>query len=199
MSINFLPPLASGFATEPLPSRDGYRYTLTSLLGTLLADAEIMFGPRDMSYTPLGIEFYGDRPFVWYPGDRKHVSIILTDRARSDTNRAIFQLAHEVIHLLAPTGGANAPVVEEGLAALYQQRASEKYDLDMRLVSEPYLAASELTNQLLKRDSGIIKRLRKIEPVFANWTPRFLVSETGIEMNLAQQLCESFLEFEGRF
>jgi hypothetical protein len=169
------------------------------LLGTLLADAEIMFGPRDMSYTPLGIEFYGDRPFVWYPGDRKHVSIILTDRARSDTNRAIFQLAHEVIHLLAPTGGANAPVVEEGLAALYQQRASEKYDLDMRLVSEPYLAASELTNQLLKRDSGIIKRLRTIEPVFANWTPRFLVSETGIEMNLAQQLCESFLEFEGRF
>ena len=199
MSIEFLPLPANGFATELLPTRDGYRFTLTTLLGTLLADAEAMFGPRDASFTPLGVEFSGDRPQVWYPGNRNHVSILLTDSARTDTNQAIFQLAHEVVHLLAPTGGANAPLVEEGLAALFQQRASETYDLGYQLASKPYIRATELTNEMLKRDSTIIKRLREVEPNFANWTPRFLVSEAGISRDLASQLCEPFLEFEGRY
>ncbi|MEM7288963.1 MAG: hypothetical protein AAF412_01115 [Pseudomonadota bacterium] len=172
---------------------------MTTLLGSLLAEAEAMFGPRDKDYTPLGVEFSGDRPQLWYPGNRKHVSIILTDSARTDTDQAIFQLAHEVFHLLSPSGGARAPVVEEGLAAIFQQNASEKYDLGYKLVSKPYLEAARLTNQLLKRDPDIIKRLRSKTPAFFDWTPRMLVSETGIDLKLAAQLCEPYLEFEGRF
>jgi len=113
VSIEFLPLPAIGFATEPLPTRDGF----------------------------LGIEFYGDRPKVWYPGTNKHISIILTDSAREDPPQAVFQLAHEVVHILSPTGGANAPVVEEGLSALFQERANEIYGLNLRLVSKPYIKA----------------------------------------------------------
>lgn len=198
MSIELSPLPALGFATEPLPTRDGFRFTLTTLLSTLLNDAEQMFGPRDMSYTPVGIEFFGDRPQVWYPGTNKHISIILTDSAREDPPQAIFQLAHEVTHLLAPTGGGGAPVIEEGLSALFQQRANEIYNLNLRLVSVPYIKATEFTNQLLKGRPNIIKQLRNIEPSFSKWTPRFLVSETGIANELAVQLCEPFIDFETR-
>jgi len=144
VSIEFLPLPAIGFATEPLPTRDGFRFSLTSLLSTMLTDAEQMFGTRDMTYTPVGIEFYGDRPKVWYPGTNKHISIILTDSAREDPPQAVFQLAHEVVHILSPTGGANAPVVEEGLSALFQERANEIYGLNLRLVSKPYIKAQKL-------------------------------------------------------
>lgn len=196
MSIELLPLPAIGFATEPLPTRDGYRFSLTSLLSTLLYDAEQMFGPRDMKYTPVGIEFYGNRPKVWYPGSNNHISIILTDSAREDPAQAIFQLAHEVMHLLSPTGGANAPVIEEGLSALFQERANEIYALNLRLVSKPYIRATELANLLLKGQPNIIKQLRAFEPAFHKWTPRFLVSEAKIDFKLAEQLCEPFIEFE---
>ncbi len=198
VSIKLSPLPAIGFATELLPTRDGFEFTLTTLLSTLLNDAEQMFGPRDMSYTPVGIEFYGDRPQVWYPGINKHISIILTDSAREDPAQAIFQLAHEVTHLLSPTGGANAPVVEEGLSALFQQRANEIYGLNLILVSQPYINATELTNMLLKGQPNIIKALRKTEPAFHKWTPRFLVSEAGISRDLAEKLCEPFIDFESR-
>ncbi len=198
MSIELLPLPAIGFATELLPTRDGYRFTLTSLLSTMLSDAEQLFGPRDITYTPVGIEFSGDRPQIWYPGTNKHVSIILTDDAREDPAQAIFQLAHEVMHLLSPTGMANAPVVEEGLSALFQERANETYGLNLRIVSKPYIEATKFTNQLLRGQSQIIKQLRKIEPSFHKWTPRFLVGEGNISIELAQQLCEPFMEFETR-
>lgn len=196
MSIEFLPLPAIGFATEPLPTRDGFRFSLTSLLSTMLTDAEQMFGTRDMTYTPVGIEFYGDRPKVWYPGTNKHISIILTDSAREDPPQAVFQLAHEVVHILSPTGGANAPVVEEGLSALFQERANEIYGLNLRLVSKPYIKATELTNLLLRGQPNIIKQLRAYEPAFHKWTPRFLVSEAKIDLKLAEQLCEPFIDFE---
>lgn len=198
MSIELLPLPAIGFATELLPTRDGYRFSLTSLLSTMLSDAEQLFGSRDTSYTPVGIEFSGDRPKVWYPGTNKHISIILTDDAREDPAQAIFQLAHEVMHLLSPTGGANAPVIEEGLSALFQERANEIYDLNLRIISKPYIEATKLTNQLLRGQPQIIKQLRAIEPAFHKWTPRFLVAEGNISLKLAQQLCEAFIEFETR-
>ena len=198
MSIELLPLPAVGFATEPLPTRDGYRFSLTTLLSTLLGEAEQMFGPRDMSYTPVGIEFYGNRPQVWYPGTNKHISIILTDSAREDPPQAVFQLAHEVVHILSPSVGVSAPVIEEGLSALFQQRASDNYNLNLVIVSKPYIEAANLTNRLLKGRIDVIRRLRKIEPAFANWTPRFLVSETGVSLELAQKLCEPFIDLETR-
>lgn len=198
MSIELLPLPAVGFATEPLPSRDGFRFSLTTLLSTMLLEAEKLFGPRDMTFTPVGIEFYGDRPFVWYPGDAKHISIILTDSARNDPNQAIFQLAHEVVHLLSPNGGGSAPVVEEGLSAIFQQRASENYGLGLHIVSNPYIEAARLANELLKVQSDIIIRLREQEPSFTRWSPRFLIAQTGISPQIATQLCEAFIEFETR-
>ena len=198
MSIELLPLPAIGFATELLPTRDGYRFTLTSLLSTMLNDAEQLFGPRDITYTPVGIEFSGGRPKIWYPGTNKHVSIILTDSAREDPAQAIFQLAHEVMHLLSPTGGAHAPVVEEGLSALFQERANEIYGLNLRIVSKPYIEATKIANKLLRGQSQIIKKLRVLEPAFHKWSPRFLVANGNVSLKIAEELCEPFIDFETR-
>ena len=55
----------------------GYTWTLASRLGEMLHMAEELFGPRDCSYTILGIEFGPDNPRIWYPGNRRHIIIQL--------------------------------------------------------------------------------------------------------------------------
>ena len=37
--------------------------------------AEAAYGPRDDSYTILGIEFENNAPRIWYPGNCKHIAI----------------------------------------------------------------------------------------------------------------------------
>ena len=44
---------------QRLPDGSGYTWTLASRLGEMLHMAEELFGPRDCSYTILGIEFTG--------------------------------------------------------------------------------------------------------------------------------------------
>jgi hypothetical protein len=118
---------ALGFCTDPFPTGDGYNYTLTTLLGVFLREAERRYGLRDKNWTPLGIEFSGDVPTTWFPGNCGNVSIILTDSARKDPPQAIFQLAHEVVHLLAPIGKGGAIIFEEGLATLFAHEMAPRY------------------------------------------------------------------------
>jgi hypothetical protein len=122
----FTPPNreALGFATDEIPG--GYTYTVTTYLGLLLREAEARYGKRDRSYTLLGVEYFGDRPHLWFPGDCKHVSIILPDNARQEPLRAFTLLAHETVHLLAPgTGGTS--VFEEGLAQIFQKEMCSEW------------------------------------------------------------------------
>jgi hypothetical protein len=91
-------------------------------MSNLLAEAEGRYGKRDHDWTPIGIEFGGNRPGTWYPGNRKHISIRLSQTAGQDFGQAIFQLSHEVIHLLGPLEERLAPAIEEGLAVLFSER-----------------------------------------------------------------------------
>lgn len=84
----------------------GYSWTLTSFYGHLLRDAQEKFGARNLEYTPIGIEFHGDYPQTWFPENCGNVSILLSEKSRSQPRRALFQLAHEVIHILSPQPGA---------------------------------------------------------------------------------------------
>ncbi|GAB9109794.1 hypothetical protein [Bradyrhizobium diazoefficiens] len=183
---------AEGFRCRPLPN-GGYSWTLTSQLSELLAEAERRFGPRDMSWTPVGIEFCGDIPHLWYPGNRRHVSIILTDLARQDICRALFQLSHEVIHLLAPTGGVGAPVIEEGLATLFSNEISARHRLNVFYNVASYIEAADLTRKLLDAYPDGIRRMREKEITFKNFKPS-LVSEMcpDFPADIAERLCQPF-------
>lgn len=119
----------------------GWTYTLTSILGSLLAEAENRYGERDRAYTILGVEFGGEIPNTWYPGDRKQVSVKLSLEARDRPHQAVFQLAHEVIHLLSPTGKTGTNVFEEGLATLFADEMAPKWGSSWYTGDETYLRA----------------------------------------------------------
>lgn len=94
--------LSVGSVAEQMP-KGGYFWSIASLTGAFLREAEQRYLPRDQSWTFLGVQFTGERPMLWYPRypEHKQVIINLTARAATDLNEAIFELAMEVIHSLA--------------------------------------------------------------------------------------------------
>ena len=146
----------------------GYTWTLASRLSDMLHMAEKLFGPRDPSYTLLGIEFVSDNPRIWYPGDRQHIVIQLDPSAATNMSKACYQMAHETVHLLAPTGGKNANYFEEGVACYFAA-----YYMKNRM-NEPcwlpdlpsYRRALELITPRLDQDMYCVRRLRDRQPSF---------------------------------
>lgn len=118
--IHSIPSLSLAKPCDPDASC-AFTWTLASRMGHILRFAEARYGTRDRSWTLLGVEFTSrDTPQVWYPtfdGIGDTIIIQLSRSAATDETRALFQLAHEVVHLLSPAGpGAQASVLEEGLA-----------------------------------------------------------------------------------
>ena len=112
--------------TQPRCNSSGYTWTLASRLGHMLHVAEELFGQRDCSYTILGIEFRKGNPQIWYPtyGEDKQnivVQLCLTTATVVPANpkRVYHELAHETVHLLAPTGCKHATNLEEGVACFF--------------------------------------------------------------------------------
>lgn len=98
-----------------------FSWTMASRMGHILKFTQDRYGKRDRNWTLLGVEFTTrDAPQVWYPnfGAGSNTIIIqLTESAGRDEKQALFQLAHEVVHLLSPAGpNGVASVLEEGLA-----------------------------------------------------------------------------------
>ena len=155
--------------TRVRPEGNGYTWTLASLLGNMLHIAEELFGQRDYSYTILGIEIGPDIPKIWYPGNRRDIIIQLDSSAATDMYQACYQMAHETVHLLAPTGTNDANNFEEGVACYFA-------DLYMReVLKNPYLPPSlssyrtavELVKPRLDADRYCIRRLRDQQSSFS--------------------------------
>jgi len=158
--------------THPLPNHDGYTWTLASRLSDMLYMAQELFGERDLSYTPLGIEFIAEHPRIWYPGDRRHIIIQLDHLAAQDASQACYQLAHECVHLLAPTVRDACINLEEGVAcyfaALYMKvRLGQP---TWRPMEQSYLRALDLITPRLDADIQCIRRLRARQPSFSKMT-----------------------------
>lgn len=161
---------------ELLGDGGGYTWTLASQLGKMLRLAESRFGQRDKSYTILGVEFTDGGPQIWYPGNCRHIIVQLGRACLLEPDRACFQLAHETIHLLSPTGSQNANVLEEGLAAHFQVWYMANHypsnwprpTLDWnRFTRQSYARAKDMVEQLLKEDRDIIRRLRAHQPTLS--------------------------------
>ena len=100
-----------------------FSWTVASRMGHILSFVEERYGSRDTGWTLLGVEFtVRDTPQVWYPtfdGIGDTIIIQLSRSAATNETQALFQLAHEVVHLLSPAGpGTRASVLEEGLATV---------------------------------------------------------------------------------
>jgi len=163
------------WATRPLSSGGGYAWSMASRTGDMLEMAENLFGPRDMSWTILGAEIRKDDtdPQNWYPGypRRKDIIFQLAPSATNGVRFACYQLAHEIVHALAPAVGGRALVIEEGVATWFAKHYVKRaLGVDMYANSESYRQAERAVNRLLSSDSGAIRKLRSVQPSFTKMT-----------------------------
>ena len=157
----------------------GYTWTLASRLSDMLHIAEELFGPRDPSYTILGIEFVSDNPKIWYPAGRRHIIMQLSLSAANNMSQACYQMAHETVHLLAPSGGRNANNFEEGVAcyfAAYYMK-SKLNQPNWRPTLPSYRRALELIALRLDEDIYCVRRLRDKNPAFQDMSKEEISTE----------------------
>lgn len=160
-----------------LPIANGFSYTLASRLGQILRLAEDRYGQRDHSYTPLGVEFSPNGPQLWFPGNIRHVVIQLSLECRTEPLRAYYQLAHETVHLLSPTGGRDTTVLEEGLATYFSEMYMlEHFESPWHSGMESYSSARAHVKALLDLDEQAIKRLREEQSKISSITAEEILS-----------------------
>ncbi|ELY4184344.1 hypothetical protein SMY66_004003 [Cronobacter sakazakii] len=165
-------------------------WTLSTRTGFFLGELQERYGPRDTSWTYVGLDFWEGGPTTWFPGSNvnpspRNIAIHLSAQAFRNHKEAMYQLSHECVHLLAPSGGNHAPVMEEGLAKLYSM------EIIMRLCNHPrgqdygyspaYSAAASSVLELLNRDNEAIRKLRAVQPAFYKMTPETF-AEAGLQV-----------------
>lgn len=183
------------------PTEGGYSWTIISLLGTILKDAEGLYGERDRSFNILGVELCNqEQPQTWYPGGwngQKDVIIQITKDCENNLKKAIFQVSHEVIHCLCPKPGRHANVLEEGLATLFSTYESNKFGTGYHPGSLLYISAMEIVEELLSYDETIIKKARMMEPDISLITKEMLLAfHPSIKDDLLEILLKPFSDFK---
>ena len=179
-----------------------FSWTLTSYLGRFLSDIESMFGPRDTSFTILGIELVetdGD-PQNWLPrtsNDYKHVIIQLSKNAIDNEKTARWELAHECVHLLDPrniTLSGPTNVLEEGIATWYQNHKEGRKSTAADPRYAEYAEAEKLILPLVEVLPDAIRRIRQKEDVPIGDIKKDVLREYCPEVSpeLAQRLTQQF-------
>jgi hypothetical protein len=159
----------------------------------MLRELEDQYGPRDPSYTILGLEFCGEVPQVWFPGNCRHVVIQLTPSTMNDVVRAVYQLAHEAVHLLDPGVFGNASVFEEGVATLFSVQYARTIQPSYTPAHPKYDAAARLASRALGLRPDVVKVLRAQGMRFSGITPASLVAACPqLAPEVAESLCVSF-------
>ena len=184
----------------------GFTWTVVSRLSEILHNAEQRYGKRDASWTLLGVEFSNlNQPEIWYPfisDGRKHIIIQLTQKASTDEKEALFQLSHEVIHLLSPAGTEGSSVFEEGLAAYFSiiNMQALNYHIDQDYIAEKkYKKAYQLIADLYKnfeQTEAKIQQLRQQTDKTSNISPKqFTEAFSGLSKEYAILLAKKYSEW----
>ncbi|PLA73789.1 hypothetical protein CYQ88_09210 [Hydrogenovibrio sp. SC-1] len=146
----------------------------------MLQEVESLYGERDKSWTFVGVEFERNGPQNWFPGNCGNIAIQLNTNALDNEVLAHYQLAHEVVHLLAPDCKRGAPNIEEGLATVYSEDFVLREHQQSNLTNmASYIEAATSVRELLAFEKDSIKKLRAVEPSF-----RLMTADTFKAANL---------------
>ena len=172
------------------------------LVREMLTEAESMFGERDKTWTFLGVEFKPNGPsIIYYPNNQ--VSICLSDSVAEINpynQQFIFQLSHEVCHLLFPTGRTVANNLEEGLATWFSKFFTDKFDSDKNyainsIKNSNYYDVYLLAENLIKEDIEAIKKMRQLNNTISDLTEKEIRS---LNLNLSDfVITEMITPFQG--
>jgi hypothetical protein len=174
-----------------------YTYTLASRAGEILHQLEERFGPRDHSFTFLGIEFSETGPRNWFTANCKHIVIQLSTSAMNDEIRALYQLSHECVHLLDPVEWSMASVFEEGVAAMFSLEYTQNISPAYSPFYPKYNAAANLAKEALMISPGVIRHLRGNGVRFSEITSEQLKSVcSGLSPDICRLLSAKFQTWE---
>ena len=195
------------FATTFQEDGSHYPKTLPEYTSEYLADIEQWFGPRDRSFTLVGIDIDktpGNVPRTWFPDSgiapddiqrrSRHVVIRLGPAALTGLARATWQLAHECFHLLDPwnpkVDGRPTNMLEEGLATWYQNSRVPEAEFHEGL----YAAAEDLVRPLMDELPHAIKRIRKERGLRIGEIPPDILRVycSGMSEDMSWKLCQPF-------
>ena len=176
-----------------------HEQTLMEELLRIFKEAELLFGPRDISFQlsmPRISECASSRTYVIRP--LRIARIYLSRDSRTKPSLASLELAHEAIHVLGPvTLGNSLTILEEGLAELFAQRyVSRIYGLSFDMSSIPKAdVMMRAVSSLLAKDEMVIKQLRIRQPVISKIDEKLLIEVAGIQPKEAKFLCTDFLSY----
>ncbi|SDJ46904.1 hypothetical protein SAMN04487926_1536 [Paraburkholderia steynii] len=146
---------------EPAATR-----TLADWAESIVYTAESLYGPRDKRYTLSNIGFAENGPCIWYPPIAGHIEIRLGPNALGRLDLTVYQLAHECIHLLSPSGDADGLTLEEGLATKFSEDYVAENVSVVTAFNKHYASAAADVRNLLSIHPDAVKQLRAIEPAF---------------------------------
>lgn len=181
---------------------DSFLDQMKSQAALYLGRAEAQFGLRDQSWTFIGVGFHKNGPHIWFPEwHERWVQIQLNSNCQQSLDQALYQLAHEVIHLLSPNKHTPANMLEEGLAVKFSieepQFSSEQYRKNATdyILTDPsasqYGNAYRLVERLLQLRPNAIQRLRSIQPNFYAMTTELIQQVLDVPHSLAESLALS--------
>ncbi|MFJ5491651.1 hypothetical protein ACIPT9_10275 [Pectobacterium carotovorum] len=180
-----------------------YSWTLGTRMGQFISEIERLYGARDITWTLLGFGFNEGRPNIFFSGypARRQIIIRLGEKAFESAPQAIYQLAHECIHLLAPVVRGNAPALEEGLATMYSEdkvKALYPSPQDaIRTILQNYIDAAARGRELLQLEPDAIRQLRAVEPDFYKMTEQtFVHAGLNVPTALVEELLSTFADSE---
>ncbi|MFC0317397.1 MULTISPECIES: hypothetical protein [Olivibacter] len=172
-----------------------------------LARAEKMFGSKT-NYRYLGLFYHNFPPRVVFCGrsletEECSFKIFLNGKgAINDKKDGIFQLAHEVVHLLSPVElvkGNEINYLEEGMATFFSKLILEEITGDKEFFDfaiekhEKYLKAYKLYLSLIEVDISAVKKLRESTPVIAKITSEdFKIANLKVDNDLINSLLTKF-------
>ena len=156
---------------------DDDKSKLVDKLIEMLDMAKKFFGPRDLCYTIQSIKFYLEESNISYLNKNpRHIMIVLNSRVSTDTLLACHDLAHETVHLLAPTGCRDATNLEEGIACYfadyYVKKKLKQCPPPLGEENVNYRRALEAVTPLLDEDIYCIRKLRKHQLSFQHITKK---------------------------
>ncbi len=144
---------------------------LEKLQYDLLEWAEDLFGVRDKCWNLKPQPIFGNRnPHIFFPDPKesKQVQIKLGRSARKKWNFVLFQMAHEVIHLLNPRKGCKVNNLEEGVACAFSAFVQRKCGITgVDFVYDnlcAYKYALRLVRRLPSSDIAAAKLIRREMP-----------------------------------
>jgi hypothetical protein len=171
-----------------------------------LAEAEQLFGPKtDYGYVGLGYHKFAPCTLVYSKDTltgRNFFKVELYYKAANDRKDGIFQLSHEVVHLISPVEQIDeneTNYLEEGMATYFSKVITERETKDYEFCAiafrkNPiYLKAYMLYMSLIQIDKNAVRKLREIMPIIAQIKPEdFTKANLKIDKELIEALLTKF-------